>query len=120
MKKFILLFLIAVAGFLHAQKNTFNQKLADSLGADRYGMKNYFMVILKVGENDSKIKDENQRSELFRTHFSNMEKLSKEGRLVVAGPFGKNQLSYRGIFIFNAKTEEEVKEFPTDELSSNE
>ncbi|MGC4128143.1 MAG: YciI family protein [Bergeyella sp.] len=93
----------------------FNKKLADSLGADKYGMKNYFLVILKTGENDSKITDKNKRSELFKGHFSNMKKLSDEGKLTIAGPFGDNNLQYRGIFIFNTKTKEETENFLKDD-----
>lgn len=91
------------------KKSQYNQKLADSLGADNYGMKLYKMIILKTGPNDSKITDKNQRAELFKGHFANMEKMQKLGKLVVAGPFEDNHLKYRGIFILNAKTDEEAK-----------
>lgn len=36
--------------------------------------------------------------------------LSKEKKLVVAGPFGKNDLTYRGLFILNVKTIEEARD----------
>lgn len=58
MKKLIIaasLFAIYIVNAQASEK--FDQKLADSLGADQYGMKNYFLVILKTGENDSKITD---------------------------------------------------------------
>jgi uncharacterized protein YciI len=32
------------------------------------------------------------------------------GKLVIAGPFGDNEKSYRGIFIFNVKTKAEATE----------
>lgn len=87
-----------------------NKKLADSLGADERGMKNYMLVILKTGPKDSEITDKIQRSELFKGHFSNMEAMEKAGKLKLAGPFAtKNQLSYRGIFLLDVKTEEEAK-----------
>ena len=35
--------------------------------------------------------------------------MSKEGKLVVAGPFNDNYLKYRGIFILDVKTDEEAK-----------
>ena len=41
--------------------------------------------------------------------MANIEKLAKEGKLVVAGPFYKNEKDYRGIFIFNVKTLEEAQ-----------
>ncbi len=41
--------------------------------------------------------------------MDNIIKLANEGKLALAGPFGKNDL-YRGVFIFNVKTIEEAKE----------
>ena len=87
----------------------FDQKLADSLGADERGMKNYMLVILKTGPNDSKITDKSERAELFKGHFSNMTAMEKAGKLKMAGPFAtKNSLGYRGIFLLDVKTEDEA------------
>lgn len=91
-------------------KNSFNKKLADSLGADEMGMKNYMLVILKTGPKDAEITDKTQRSELFKGHFSNMETMQKAGKLKLAGPFAtKNNLQYRGIFLLDVKSEDEAK-----------
>ena len=89
--------------------SSFDQKLADSLGADERGMKNYMLVILKTGPNDSKITDKTERAELFKWHFSNMTAMEKAGKLKMAGPFAtKNSLGYRGIFLLAVKTEDEA------------
>jgi uncharacterized protein YciI len=40
--------------------------------------------------------------------MANMNRLAKEGKLALAGPFGKNDRAYRGIFIFNVATVEEA------------
>ena len=89
---------------------SFNQNLADSLGADERGMKNYMLVILKTGPNDSKITDKEERAELFKGHFSNMTAMEKAGKLKMAGPFAtKNSLEYRGIFLLDVKTEAEAR-----------
>jgi uncharacterized protein len=40
--------------------------------------------------------------------MDNIGRLAKLGKLVVAGPFGKNELTYRGLFIFNVKSREEL------------
>lgn len=88
----------------------FNQKLADSLGADKCGMKNYFLVILKTGSKDKEIIDKAQRGELFKGHFSNMTDMENSGKLKLAGPFSTaNHLGYRGVFLLDVKTEEEAK-----------
>jgi len=73
--------------------------LAEKLGADDYGMKKYFLVILKTGTNTTAEKQ--LITESFRGHLDNINKLVKDGKLVVAGPLGKNENSYRGIFILN-------------------
>lgn len=85
----------------------FNKALADSLGADENGMKSYVIVILKTGSKIIENKDE--RSQIFKGHMDNIKRLVNEGKLVVAGPFGKNDLTYRGLFILNVKTTEEAK-----------
>jgi len=77
----------------------YDMALAEKLGADDYGMKKYFLVILKTGTNTTAEKQ--LITESFRGHLDNINKLVKEGKLVVAGPLGKNENSYRGIFILN-------------------
>ena len=89
------------------QNPHYNKALADSLGADDYGMKSYIFVILKTGSN--KMEDKEKVGKLFRGHLDNIGRLANEGKLVVAGPMGKNDKSYRGIFILNVKTKEEAQ-----------
>ena len=85
----------------------FDAELAKKLGADDNGMKSYVFVILKTGP--VKIEDKEKQTELFKGHMDNINRLVKENKLFVAGPFGKNELTYRGLFIFNVKTVEEAK-----------
>lgn len=110
MKKLVFTLLISITtGLCFAQTEApkFNKSLADSLGADEYGMKSYILVILKTGTNKTKKKE--IVDSLFAGHMKNIGKLAEEGKLVVAGPLGKNVKTYRGIFILNAKTIEEAK-----------
>ncbi|MFT3950338.1 MAG: hypothetical protein QM763_25450 [Agriterribacter sp.] len=82
--------------------------MAEKLGGDDYGMKNYFFVILKTGAN--KTEDKELINGSFKGHMDNINRLVKEGKLIVAGPFGKNDNNYRGIFILNnIKSTEGVK-----------
>ncbi|MEO6305426.1 MAG: YciI family protein [Bacteroidia bacterium] len=110
MKQILVLSLI-VFGFqsikAQANKIQYDSLLAKKLGADDYGMKSYVMVLLKTGTYKTKTKGESDS--LFRGHMDNIIKLANEGKLALAGPFGKNDL-YRGVFIFNVKTIEEAKE----------
>lgn len=97
-----------ITGLSFAQQNTiFNKQLADSLGADEYGMKHYVFAVLKTGPNQQWSKTE--LDSLFRGHMNNIKRLAAEGKLIVAGPFGENDKSWRGLFIFNVSKIEEAK-----------
>jgi uncharacterized protein YciI len=111
MKSTITFFLaIVTIGLVEAQTSNpnYNETLAKKLGADDYGMKQYILVILKTGENKTATKEESNKA--FSGHLENIGKLVKEGKLIVAGPLGKNDQAYRGIFIFDVATIEEAKE----------
>ncbi|MEH0155171.1 YciI family protein [Limibacter armeniacum] len=89
------------------QDTSYNKALADSLGADEYGMKQYTFVILKTG--NTTIDDQDKVNAIFRGHLDNITRLAEEGKLIVAGPLTKNEKEYRGIFIFNIKDPKEVE-----------
>jgi len=92
------------------EKPKFNQELATSLGADKYGMKAYTIVMLTSGS--AKIDDKAKMAELMKGHISNIGKLADEGKIIVAGPFlEKNKENYRGMFIFNTKSKEEAEQW---------
>lgn len=102
-------------GQVNAEKDTliqnpkFDKVLADKLGGDDYGMKSYFLVLLKTGTNTTTDKELIAKS--FRGHMDNINRLVEESKLIVAGPLGKNEQNYRGIFILNnLKTMDEAKE----------
>jgi uncharacterized protein YciI len=110
MKKSILLFaflFLSTIGFSQETEAKFDENLAKSLHADDYGMKKYVFCLLKSGTNTTASKEEIQK--LFQGHMANIGKLAKEGKLVVAGPFMKNDRNYRGIYIFNVETVEEAE-----------
>jgi uncharacterized protein YciI len=109
--RFIIFIFIAVLSINISNAQTLNPEydpqLAIKLGADDYGMKNYVLVILKTGK--AKIENKDTLNALFKGHMTNIQRLVKEGLLFVAGPFGQNELSYRGLFILNVKTKEEAQ-----------
>jgi len=86
----------------------YDSTLAIKLGADDYGMKRYTLVILKTGKNNTD--DKEFINECFRGHLDNINRLVKEDKLILAGPLGKNDNSYRGIFILTTGDLEEAKE----------
>jgi len=113
MKKLLLLtFLITFIISANAQekkpKAAYDEVLAKKLGADNYGMKMYVLVMLKSGTNTTETKA--KTDSLFAGHMTNMGKMVEMQKLVVAGPMGKNDKNYRGIFILNTKSIEEAKQ----------
>lgn len=111
MKKLLLFFFCITASiYAKAQKPNpdYDAQLAKKYEPDDYGMKKYVLVMLKTGSNTTATKAENDTA--FAGHMANMGKLVKENKLVVAGPLGKNEKNYRGIFILNVKTIDEAKQ----------
>jgi uncharacterized protein len=105
---FVTLMAISIHCQLHAQggKPHYDKSLADSLGADDYGMKQYVLVILKTGKRENV--DKMTQDSLFAGHMKNIGRLADAGKLIVAGPMQKNEKAYRGIFILNVQTLEEA------------
>ena len=85
----------------------YDAELAKRFGADERGMRQYVLVVLKTGPTPVPAGD--RRKEMFAGHFANMERLSKAGKLVLAGPFGKNEDGWRGLFVFAVANIEEAR-----------
>lgn len=109
MKKLLLIFLLLGWSFVGVsqEKQTYDETLAKKLGGNENGMKTYVFCLLKTGTNTTATPEEKQK--LFEGHMANINKLADEGKLVVAGPFMKNDKNYRGVFIFNCSTIEEAE-----------
>ncbi|SHM63119.1 Uncharacterized conserved protein YciI, contains a putative active-site phosphohistidine [Cyclobacterium lianum] len=86
----------------------YDPALADSLGADDYGMKSYVLAILETG--NTAPDDQTAVREAFSGHMANIRRLVEAGKLLIAGPLGPNDDRYRGIFIFDVATVEEARE----------
>jgi len=109
MKNILFILLLILTGLNYGQTKNVNydSTLAKSLGADDYGMKSYVFVILKTGTYNPHEKE--VRDSLFTGHMKNINRLVEENKLIVAGPFGKNDLQYRGLFILDVKDLDEAK-----------
>jgi uncharacterized protein YciI len=122
MKQIILIIIaVTICINLNAQKDNpdYDPQLAKAMGADEYGMKSYVFVMLKTGT--AVIDSKELRDSLFMGHLSNINRMEDSGELVIAGPIGDNDKSYRGIYIFDVPTIEAVQELlKTDPaISSN-
>jgi len=69
-----------------------------SSGPDERG---YTLVFLKTGAKE-KLSDEEQKT-IFAGHFANIQRLAKEKKLLLAGPFGqpKHDIALRGLFVLD-------------------
>lgn len=82
-------------------------ELATRLGADERGMRQYVLVILKTGP--ARVPNGKQRDAMFAAHFANIGRLAKQGKLVLAGPFGEDASGWRGLFLFAVSDIEEAR-----------
>jgi uncharacterized protein YciI len=89
-----------------ATKPSYDAELAQRLGADANGMRNYVLVVLKSGP--APMPKGEKRDEMFKGHFANIQRLADEGKLAAAGPFDGTD-GWRGMFIFAVKDIEEAK-----------
>jgi len=90
------------------KKAEFDAELARSVGADEYGMRHYVLVILKTGPKT--MPKGAERDAMFKGHFANMNRLSAQGKLALAGPFDGAD-GWRGLFIMAVTDIEEAKTF---------
>lgn len=97
----------AVAPAAPVAAPAYDAELARRLGADERGMRKYVLVVLKTGP--TPVTDPEKRKAMFAGHFANMERLSAEGKLAVAGPFSKNESGWRGLYIFAVEDVEEAR-----------
>lgn len=104
----ILFLTITITTMAQTKNPNYDAELAKTLGADEYGMKKYILVILKTGTNTTT--DKTVTDSLFRGHMDNIGRLVELNLLIVAGPLGKNDKTYRGIFILNVTSFEEANQ----------
>jgi uncharacterized protein YciI len=84
----------------------YDAALAQSLGADEWGMRKYVLALLKTGP--KKVPAGPERDAMFKGHFANMERLADAGILVLAGPFDGVD-GWRGLFILAVPSIGEAK-----------
>ena len=86
----------------------FDAEMAQAVDADQRGMRMYVMAFLKAGPN--RTQDEDTAKALQQAHMDNIGRMAKEGKLVVAGPFGDNG-ELRGIYVFKTDSLDEAKQW---------
>ena len=87
--------------------SNFDADLAKRTGADEHGMRHYVLVILRTGP--TRVVDAEERKAMFAGHMANIQRLAKEGKLALAGPFGDKDGDWRGLFVFAVEDIEAAK-----------
>ncbi len=104
----LIVFLFFANTYAKAQNtnNIYDSVLAKKLNADAYRMKKYYLVLLKTGP--TVISDKAKLDSIFSGHMKNIQWLASQNKLVLAGPLGKNDNNYEGIFILNTDNKKEA------------
>ena len=97
--------------FLLTCVNAFAQE--EEKETKEFKLKQYYFVMLVRGPNANSI-DSLSLVKIQEGHMANINKMAESGKLQIAGPFGDDG-NWRGIFIFDVATEEEVKELLKDD-----
>ena len=71
-------------------------------------MKRYWLVLLQKGPNRNQ--DSISAEKIQAAHMANINRLAKEGKLIMAGPIGVED-DLRGIFLMNCADSAEVENF---------
>lgn len=85
----------------------YDEALAKRTGADKHGMRRYVLVILRTGP--KRVPDGKERDAMFAGHFANIERLAKEGKLALAGPFSEDPAGWRGLFVLAVNDLDEAR-----------
>lgn len=67
----------------------------------------YWFVLIRTGPNTTA--DSATKATLFEKHMANINRLYYEGILKAAGPYGKNDKQWRGLFVLDCATREEAE-----------
>lgn len=115
----IALFVLCVASIFIACSSDPKTGEASTTSAEKYDvnkdstvsageMKRYWLVLLQKGPNRKQ--DSISAEKIQAAHMANINRLAKEGKLVMAGPIGIED-DLRGIFLMNCADSTEVENF---------
>ncbi len=86
---------------------TYDEALAQRVGANENGMRSYVLVILK--SSGTPVPKGEARDAMFKGHFANMKRLADAGVLAVAGPLDGVD-GWRGLFVLAVPDIETAKQ----------
>lgn len=110
MKKLTFTFLLlTIATIISAQEQ---REFSYTEGDTTYTMKRYVFMLLNKGETRSQ--DSIEAAKIQEQHLAHLNKLSEDGKLIVAGPF-EQAGDHRGLLIFDVETVEEALKLESED-----
>lgn len=103
----LLLAAVLCAAFTTKSHEAASTRVAND-STPRYEMKQYWLVFLLKGTNRGQ--DSATAANLQAGHMTNIERLHREGKIIMAGPMGYDR-DLRGIFIMDAKDSTEAASY---------
>jgi uncharacterized protein YciI len=114
-----LLFIFCLVFFIVACSEIQKSKVVSETSTGKYDlskdstvssgeMKRYWLVLLQKGSNRNQ--DSISAEKIQAAHMANINRLAKEGKLIMAGPIGVED-DLRGIFLMNCTDSTEVENF---------
>jgi len=110
MKYIITIFVMVILSSISIAQEEFEMKEGDTT----FIMKKYYFSLLKRGPNRDI--DSVKLAELQKGHLAHINKLANDGKISIAGPFD-GDFDWRGIIIFNTKTQEEAEKLQAEDPS---
>lgn len=99
----LVLLALMTMGKIKAQR-TFDVTIADST----YHMKQYWFVLYSTGA-DTTALDSATSADLLKAHLEHQDMQGKRGLIVMGGPYGANEVDWRGLLLYDCDSREEVE-----------
>src|SRR5262245_26277421 len=98
---------LALIGLCHSTPLLQDAKSAAGAQGAPSAERTYTLALLKTGPKSGKL-EKADNDKVFAGHFSNMERMSNEKQLILAGPYGdkRHDDGLRGIFVFDTAKRE--------------
>ena len=103
MRKLLISFSLLIIGIVASAQE--QREFSYTEGDTTYTMKRYVFMLLNKG--NSRSQDSIEAASIQEQHLAHLNKLSEQGKLIVAGPFEEGG-DHRGLLIFDVATVEEA------------
>ncbi len=112
MKKLTFSFFLLIFSLALSAQNNVQREFSYTEGDTVYTMKRYVFMLLNKGTTQSS--DSLEAAKIQEQHLAHLNKLSEDGKLIVAGPFEEDG-DHRGLLIFDVNTVDEALKLESED-----